>query len=246
MASDILSKYVAPGSKVDIQAIKRIKYDELQSKQKMYKTQVFDILSEDRIELLMPMEQTKLVLLPVGSEHILYFYSENGLYQCRAKIVDRYKKGSTYLLVFDIISNLRKEQRREYYRFSCALDMNSRELEDDEIVAIEKSSANEELLVPGLPLKRSIVADISGGGIRFIADYSYEINQLILCRYQLDTVEGPRVYEVTGRVLAVRELDNKPGMYEHRVQYVAIDKEVQEEIIKFIFEKERNELKRKD
>lgn len=245
MASDILSKYVIPGSKVDIRPVRSRNMTNEEQEPRTYTTQIYDILSEDRLEILMPMEKTKLVLLPVGGEYYLYFYSENGLYQGKAKVVDRYKRGATYILAFDLISNLRKEQRREYYRFSCALEMNTRVLEEDEIVALEQKGVKDELLVPGIPLKRSVIVDISGGGLRFVANYSYDAGSIILCKYQLETEEGPKIYEVLGKVLNVRENINRPGVFEHRVQYINIEDEEREEIIKFIFEEERKNLKKK-
>ena len=161
----MLSTYVVPGTKVEIQAVERVKYnDELESK-KIYQSTVYDIISEDRLEIYMPMEKTKLILLSVDAEYDLYFYTASGLYQCFAKVIDRYKTDNQYILLLELTSNLRKFQRREYYRLSCALEMNARSLEKEEIESIDKK---EKYLVPGLPLKRSIIVDISGGGIRFI------------------------------------------------------------------------------
>ena len=131
----------------------------------------------------MPMEQTRLILLPVESEYDMVFFEENSLYQCFSRIVDRYKSNNVYVLVMELTSNLRKYQRREYYRFSCALDMCARNLEEEEIEALEKNSPYE--LQPGLPLKHSVIVDISGGGLRFLSSQKYEPGSLILCSYHL-------------------------------------------------------------
>lgn len=100
-----------------------------------------------------------------------------------SRIVDRYKSNNVYVLVMELTSNLRKYQRREYYRFSCALDMCARNLEEEEIEALEKNSPYE--LQPGLPLKHSVIVDISGGGLRFLSSQKYEPGSLILCSYHL-------------------------------------------------------------
>ena len=164
----ILSKYVMPGNRVDLQEIQRVKEDG--TKRKAYQSQVIEIISDDRMEIAMPIDKSKLILLPVDAEYDLYFYTPNGLYQCYARVIDRYKNNNIYILLLDLTSNLRKYQRREYYRFSCALEMNSRPLQEEEVNAIEQ---NANLLVPGLPLQRSIIVDISGGGLRFVANYAY-------------------------------------------------------------------------
>lgn len=243
MEDGILAKYVELGSKVDIR-VRRRNHEEGIYEMRVYPSQVFDILSEERIEITMPMDKTKILLLPIGGEHDLLFYTGNTIYQCKAKIVDREKRNNTYLLIMDLISNLRRDQRREYYRFSCALEMDSRILEKEEIKALEKSEVSEDNIVPRLPLKRSVIVDISGGGLRFIADYKYDEDSIVLCKYQLDSDEGSKTYEVLGKVLSVTSIESRQGMYEHRVKYIKIDKEVREEIIRFIFEEERKNLKK--
>jgi c-di-GMP-binding flagellar brake protein YcgR len=132
---------------------------------------------------------------------------------------------------------LRKYQRREYYRFSCALEMCSRSLEEEEVQAIEERSPY--VLQPNLPIKRSVIVDISGGGLRFMSNQKYETGSLIYCSYSLVTDKEVKRYEIVGKVLAVKELENRPGTYEHRVQYYGLDVNTREEIIKFIFEEER-------
>ena len=134
----MLSKYVVPGNRLEIQAVERIKNADETERKKIYQTQVCDVLSEDRLEIMMPMEKTKLILLPVDVEYDLYIYTSAGLYQCFARVIDRYKADAKYILLMELTSNLRKFQRREYYRLSCALDMDSRLLEKEEIQAVEK------------------------------------------------------------------------------------------------------------
>ena len=235
----MLSKFITVGNKIEIHPVEK-KLDE-NGNQKIYYSKVHDILSEDSLEITMPMEQTKLVLLPVDSEFDMVFYGPTGLYQCLTRIVDRYKSNNVYLLVIEMVSNLRKYQRREYYRFSCALEMRSRSLEEDEKQALE---VKHKLEVQDLPLKRSVIVDISGGGLRFMSEQRYEVGSLIYCSYYLNMNGQAKQYEVIGKVLAVNELGNRPGTFEHRLQYYNLGVEVREEIIKFIFEEERRERKK--
>ena len=240
----MLSRFVEEGSKVELRALEHgLGESGAENTTKVYQSRVLQILSEDTLEISMPMEQTRLILLPVESEYDMVFFEENSLYQCFARIVDRYKSNNVYVLVMELTSNLRKYQRREYYRFSCALDMCARNLEEEEIEALEKNSPYE--LQPGLPLKHSIIVDISGGGLRFMSTQRYEPGSLILCIYHLLTKDGERKkYDVVGKVLAVRELEKRKGTFEHRVQYYNLDVNIREEIIRFIFEEERKSRKK--
>lgn len=234
----MIEKYVTPGQKVDLRAVKRqTAQNDMNTPERTYTTKIFDVISEDRLEILMPIEATKLILLPVDGEYEMFFYTEMGLYECVGRVVDRYKSNNVYIILVELETNLRKYQRREYYRYSCALDMDSRNLFEEEVDKLEK--LGQPHLVPGLPLKRSIIVDISGGGLRFISDYKYEKDSFILCNYKLFVKGEPKQYKLVCKILDVKELENRPGEYEHRVQYMNMDNEEREEIIQFIFEEER-------
>lgn len=241
MTNNMISNFIEPGNKIEIQMVDQ--QNESQETPQTYSSQIQDILSENQMEILMPMEKTKLILLPVDREYNLVIYAGNNLYQCFARVIDRYKSDNIYTLVVELTSNLRKYQRREYYRFSCALEMNSRKLEEEEIRAIEEKDPYSNL-IPGLPLKRSVIEDISGGGLRFLSTHPYEPGSLIYIGYNLLVGGKKKEYELVGKVLSSQKMENRENSYEHRVQYVDIDAEVREEIIKYIFEEERKHRKK--
>ena len=231
----MLSSLVMDGDKVELSSVDHLFAAEGETVKK-YSTRVYTVLSDDKLEIMMPMEQAKLILLPVDGEYDLCFYTSQGLYQCYARIYDRYKSNNVYVLALELTSNLRKHQRREYYRFSCVLDMRSRELKKEEVDSLNTINP---IIVPGLPLRRSLICDISGGGMRFITDVQYEENAYIYCSFPLTLESGVKDYEIIAKVLTVKEVANRPGEFEHRVQYEHLDRDTREEIIKFIFDEER-------
>ncbi|MDO4513876.1 MAG: flagellar brake protein [Lachnospiraceae bacterium] len=232
----MLTNFVKAGQKIELQSVERMNSENEEQIRKVYVSKVYDVLSEDRLEVLMPMEKTKLILLPVDAEYNICFYTDQGLYQCFVRIIDRYKSNNVYILVLELISNLRRFQRREYYRFSCALEMESRDLLEEEKKAVEKE---EYRLIPGLPLKRSVIVDLSGGGLRFVSVQKYANDSIIYITYHLMLNGQKKKYELLGRILSVNEVQGRPGTYEHRVQYINLDVDAREEIIKYIFEEER-------
>ena len=242
--NSMISNFIEPGNKIEIQMVEpKQEKEKGQEAPKTYVSQIQDILSENQLEIVMPMEQSKLILLPMDRDYNLVVYTGNGLFQCFAKVIDRYKSNNIYILVVEMTSNLRKYQRREYYRFSCVLEMNSRNLEEEEVRAIEERDPYSNL-IPGLPLKRSVIVDISGGGLRFLSTHPYEPGSLIYISYNLLVGGKMKEYELVGKVLSSNKMENRKGSYEHRVQYVDIDVDVREEIIKYIFEEERKHRKR--
>jgi c-di-GMP-binding flagellar brake protein YcgR len=235
----MINKFIKEGDRVELTPVggKVRLADDGTELTKTYTTKISDITSEDTLELLMPMEKTKLILLPIDAEYNVVVYTEAGLYQCFARVIDRYKTDSMFFLAIELTSNLRKYQRREFYRFSCALEMCARNLEEEEINAVQQKSKI--WLQPNRPIKRSVVVDISGGGLRFMSNQRYELGSMIYCSYNLVRGTERKQYELVGKVLEVRELENRPGTFEHRVQYYNIDEATREEIIQFIFEEER-------
>ena len=233
----MLADYIAPGNRVEMKATGKIWMDEDARTKQIYMSKVMDITSEDRIEVLMPFEKGKLVLLPVDGEYSLCFYSTKGLFQCYSRIVDRYRSDNMYILVLDLTSDLQKLQRREYYRFSCALELKSRLCSREELDAFQRN--RKYLVSPGTDLQKSVVVDISGGGLRFVANFLYEEGSTIYCSYRLPGNVNDREYQMICNVLKVQELESKPGLFEHRIQYVYIDETSREDIIHFIFEEER-------
>lgn len=233
----MLSKFIKAGDKIDLQTIDHIEGEGNENSNKVYVSSVCEIVSEDTLEIMMPMEKGKLILLPVDSKYNLIFYGENGLYECPARIIDRYKSNNVYILVMELISSLRKYQRREFYRFSCALEMCSRSLREEELQSLE--TLKPEKLVHDEPLKRSIIVDISGGGLRFLSTQKYEPDTMLYICYHLLTGNVSKKYELFGKVLSIKKLENRAGVWEHRVQYYNLDEKIREEIIKYIFEEER-------
>lgn len=234
-----ITKFIQEGCKVELQDLERSKTYGADAPKKVYVTKLYEIVTDDTMEVLMPMEHGKLILLSVDQEFDAVFYGQSGLYQCNVRISDRYKSNNVYILLLEITSNLRKYQRREYFRYSCVLEMGARNLEKEEIEAMQALDAQVPILEKGIPLKSSVIVDISGGGLRFISNEKYEPDSLIYCTYTLISNGEKKKYDVVGKVLAVKEMDNRKGAYEHRVQYYNMNSKVREEIIKYIFEEER-------
>lgn len=232
----MLNNLIKPGQRVDLKAIRRVKTDDEQ-KNKVYSTKIYDIITEDQMEIVMPMEQTKLILLPVDGEYQMFFYTDSGLYESVVRIVDRYKSNNVYIILVELQTNLKKYQRRDFYRYSCSIDMQCRDLLPEEKRAMERKEGF--ITPPGLPYQKAIIVDISGGGLRFITHENYSGEEYVICRFELFVRGRAKDYEIVCKVLGARELDKRPGEFEHRIQFVNIGNDEREEIIQYIFEEER-------
>lgn len=231
----MLSKYVAPGDKIDIMAVKVEQLEET-TDERVYKTVVYDVVSDDEIKITMPMEKGKLILLPVEGEYDLTFYSMGNLYQCYAKVIERYKANSVFVLSMQLTSNLRKFQRREYYRLNCILDMKCMSIDSSDQ---ENPYEKVEFMETDFMMQDGIIVDISGGGARFISTVQFEKETYILFKFNLKISKENIPYQIKGKIINSEEIEQRLGEFENRVQFANLNNDDREGIIKFIFEEER-------
>lgn len=237
----MISKYVTIGDKLDLETIEGIGNFNPAEGHKNFKSQVYDIVSEDQIKVAMPMEQGKIILLPVDGEYNLCFYTKSGLYQCLGRIIDRYKSDNVFVLVVELTTDLRKYQRREFYRLNCVLDMKSREVSESDVNAFDERVM---FVDTDITFNNGIMVDISGGGARFISKVRYPKGTNILFVFSLFVSGSLNEYKLIGKVLLSEEIENRPGEYEHRIQFINILNDDRESIIRYIFEEERKKRHR--
>ena len=233
----MLEDYISPGDRIELQAVQGAFSPQDSEDKRVYQSKIADIISEDKLDLLMPMEKGKLMLLPVDGEYNLYIYAKNGQYQCFGKVSDRYRTNNVYMLTVDLLSGLQKMQRRAYYRFPCAFEMKCRELTDYELLALGSNAFYEPNL--SAQMLKGVIVDISGGGIRFVSVNKFEEGTILYSIFRLPSRRTAEEYRVCIKLLKARELENRPDTFEYRAQYTIIDEDDREDIIRYIFEEER-------
>lgn len=237
----MISKYIQVGNKLELESVRKSVNEYGEIIQKKYISELYEILSEDRVKIAMPMEQMKIVLLPVDGEYSMCFYTKNGLYQCLSRVVERYRDKNIFVLVMELETDLQRYQRREYYRMNTVLDMKSRKIDD----GVEINSTEQvEFMDTDLTFDNGTMVDISGGGARFISSVQYPKGCLIRFIFSLFVNGDVTEYKLIGRVLKSDLLPNRDDAYENRIQFVNIINEDRESIIRYIFEEERKHRQR--
>ncbi|MCH5280723.1 MAG: flagellar brake protein [Lachnospiraceae bacterium] len=238
----MLTDLVRPGDKIELQAVERAIMGD-KTDRRYLTSKIYDVIDDEKLEILMPMDGTKLILLPVDGEFQFCFYTKNGLYQCFVRIADRYKENNIYLLLCEVTSPIGKYQRRSYYRYACTMPLKTRDLMEEEAESLQDREHGPRLMM-GLPMTKGKIADISGGGVRFISSVQYPEGAKILINFSLNYNREVKEYQLVGRVLHSWENANRSGEFEHRVKFILINRVDREEIIKYIFEEERKNRKR--
>lgn len=237
----MVKKVIRVGDKIDL--VKSNTAVNNQEEKKVYKSQVYDVIGEEQMKIAMPQEKGRLLLLELEAVYRLQFYTESGLYECKGKVVDRYKTDNVYVVVVDIISALKKIQRREFYRLNCLLDGQIHILDDEELMTGDINQILRMHELKSSVYEEAVIVDISGGGARIATDYPVEEDSYITLKFQVNLKNSVQKYELLAHVVTSRKLENKKKGYELRIEFEQIENNVRESLIKYIFEEERKKRK---
>lgn len=234
---------IKPGDKIDIRLLQQIENAAVADADiKLYKSQVQDIHKDGQLEIDMPTEGTKLILLPLNVRLELVFYSGSVLYRCIGQIIERYKRDNRYILKIELKTRPEKFQRREFYRYECSLDFTFYELTKEQMKLETEEEIFRVLEEEKIPERehKGIIVDISGGGIRFSSECELEENMPVLAAIHLSNKSMNKEFHIIGTVISCRRIENsKDKRNEMRMKFMIKDSKVREEIIRYIFEEER-------
>lgn len=232
---DLMQKIIKPGTKIELRPDDLPK-DAVPGAVVRYESKVSDIKEDGTVEIFMPIEQGRLILLPIDSRLDMFCYQAGGIYECRVLVKERYKSEGLYYLVLQLTSQLQKRQRREYYRYSCSIPIAVRRLDSAEEKWI--TERGKLVVMEDAVMEQHICIDISAGGMQFSGRYKYEPGELLYGKFSFG-----KDYRQCMRVLESSRIPDSPGEYRHRVKFYRMDKREKEEIIQNIFTLER--IKRK-
>jgi c-di-GMP-binding flagellar brake protein YcgR len=234
----MISKVLGVGNKIELTRSAAAENIEDARHKRTFISQILDIIDEEKMKIGMPMEQGKVIPLPINARLDACFYTEHGLYQCRLTVTDRYKEGSIFILVVELLSDLKKYQRRQYFRLGCVIDIKYRKIFEEEV---EEYAENNNMVIEADDFVDGTALDISGGGIRFVSGEQLEKDKEIFIVLEITYEEQVKTYGLLGRVVVSYETKNHDGLYEHRVEFTNMQGGVRESLIKYIFEEERRQ-----
>ncbi|MDE6024495.1 MAG: flagellar brake protein [Lachnospiraceae bacterium] len=226
---------IAIGNKIELVKLEQIIRNDRD--RKVYVSKIYDFISQDTIQIAMPIYDGKIVPLPVDEKFAACFYTDKGLLQCNVLITSRYKSGNLFFLEILMLNELEKVQRRDFYRYKCSMNAMIRVVSDDEYEVgvfddFEMSEADLEW-----QLARFI--DISGGGAKIIQKNHLEKNEIVMLKFELKILDEIIEFNLFARILSSLLMNGRNDIYEQRLEFLKINKEERDKIIKFIFESER-------
>jgi c-di-GMP-binding flagellar brake protein YcgR len=249
----MISELITLGDKLELKKLKTRTSEE--DTDKIYVSQLLDISQDDKLNIAMPIEKGRIIPLSIGDKYSVRFYTNKGLYQCKAVITDRYRNNNIFILVIQLISELEKHQRRQYYRLECLLDIKYHVITDLELAIVNKIKRDDfkdddekQKYLNTLEDYQTVshsgtIVDLSGGGARFISNHKHEHGNRILISIRFNT-DFNNLHVINAGIISSTNMMNRQGVYEHRVQFNDITKEEREAIIKFIFEEDRKQRRK--
>lgn len=124
----------------------------------------------------------------------------------------------------------RRNQMRQFVRMEVNLPVNVRLVAP--VQADNQSPAIGEQ-------NEAMLSDISGGGVSFVGERAYVPGDVVSLRFVLTT---GKFSGISGKVLRVSLIDGKtPVVYRHHIQFIDIEQKDRDRIVKFIFEKQRQQ-----
>ncbi len=231
------------GDKIDIEKIETRLSVDPKRKLQVYGSQVLDEGPNDSMYVTMPIHEGKIIPLSVGQELNVTFFSKSGLLQSRAVVIGRFKKGTLFLMEIELLTPLKKIQRREFFRFPCRIPLQYRLVDESEKNKIE---LEEEFVLDeeNLEWKNGVILDLSGGGVRFVSTFSETKGTVMEVRFEITIGEETEYMYSYGKLLRSEKNPNKNTLFDHRVEFWSLENEMREKIIRFIFEEQRRNRSR--
>lgn len=191
-----------------------------------FASQLEKTIDEFTLVVLAPLFEGVVYPVHIGWNINVYFRYKNDLYKFKAKILSRTNKDDMSFLKIGVTDEIVKIQRRQFFRFECAVPMRYRvvgSLFDDEK---EKTS-----------FSNAITRDLSGGGLCMRLGEEVKVGKLIECELALDKDKKVRFY---GKVVRIAEPEyDKKYKYEIGVVIKKIESKDTDAIVRFIFNEQR-------
>lgn len=241
------SEVIRMGDKIDIHLSKEDMYQNHDGiAEKMYKSSVYDVISDEVVQITMPMDRSRIILFDAGMRFSMIFYTKRGLYSGEGIVQNRFKDGVNYVLTIQAKSSLKKFQRREFFRINKIIDLNYFRI-SDEVAALPTT---EELFVVthnpenNYEKNAGTILDISGGGIRFSTTEQLEKDSCVLSEFELENERYDNTFYLVTQIIESKPVQGDSRHYMNRAKFLLKNLKDREAIVRYIFEEERQMRKK--
>lgn len=190
-------------------------------KKEFFPSQILDILGDEKFIVSGPIKKIMLVFLHKDEVVTIRRFIENkGRYEFDAIVLKR-NIGKIYKIELKKISEIRKIQLRNYYRFPISIPVIKRTkvIEDRE----------EKILVENCETK-----DISGGGLKLLTNYNHYKGEIIECEFKIKE----KTIVSKAEVVRIENVDSFSYKFNIGVRFIDMKEKDRDAIVQFIFSKQ--------
>lgn len=209
-----------------------------------YTSLLLDIVDESNIIIAYPMRKSRLVFIPTESRvEIVLSHKNHGLLVFEGTVTARSDKENLAALHIKVDTELQRIQRRQYFRLICYLDVAYRLLDDKNIEnGRELANNNKQQKNEDLKYKKAVSSDLSGSGICIVTDEKLSVGSNIEVLISLD---GRTSVKAICRVIrSLMDENNSKTRYKTGMHFVEISKHDRDLIIKYLFNLQRELIKK--
>jgi|GEM_PF-1140717 len=213
------------------------------------KTFVYEVTNDQKIIMANPISEGILYPMEKSNEYYFRFFLENvGMFLFKGNVINRITYDNLPAINITLTSPIKKVQRRRFFRvrfMSKGNFLHERHLSEEEIKQLkEKLKAKfknendifvDETIVERVPFD---TLDLSGGGIRVVTNNPYEIDEFVEGEFQI----SGKMVKFKGEV--TRNEKNASNRFEVGIRFIDLDSNTQSEIVAYVFEIERNLIKK--
>ncbi len=211
-----------------------------------------------------PLKERKKLKLQQGTEYLFRVLLDDALYYFNSKVVGGKKSARVFLYLLNWPENIKRRQRRHFYRLDHTINVDYWVLANDlppkisnkkrevgrpggatlKIVSPEKWNVemDQEILalyrqVEAHQPAPAVATNLSGGGLMLVARRNLPPGTVLALRFFLQSSKkNKKMMLVKGRI--VRLISSKAGEdrhYRYGVEFLEMSERTQDEIVRFIF-----------
>ena len=209
---------IFPGDKIDIFA------SGLSDNSTSYKSSFSDKLTDSMWEITMPVDSGRVVLFQLGTQFDFIIYTQNKTILKSSAIV--------------------RQRYRQFFRLPCTIDMDFYEVRYDdkaesELEFCKKMYKNHAINIKNMNTVKSVILDISGGGIRFSLSTPLEKGTYFMAQFSLALEECTQQFNIVCKVINCTQSLDYADRYFARSKFIFDRMTEREKIVRFVFEEER-------
>jgi len=213
-----------------------ILYGSRAGEQLILSSTIIAIHNENKFSISVPIYRAKVFSISRGERFVIRYCKRNaGIYTFGVLAVKKTKEHNIMALELLRISDVKKAQRREFYRLSIVQDVELCVVdENQEVKYIDE--ANQIIDDSEAECIKGVLKDISGGGMRVLTKAPMELGLEVESSFKL----GDRTVTVTGTIVRSIVFDPVVNQYDIGIKFHDLTDKDRAQIISFVFKKQRN------